>query len=84
MIFFGTTGIKSTLEKGHFDCPQCQCETRYKHKKVTKFFTLYFIPIIQLGKIGEYVECQNCKTTFVPRVKSFVKVKAKLQEGELV
>lgn len=68
MIIFGTRGIKSTIKEGQFLCPQCALNKRYKHKKVTRFFTLYFIPLIPLGKAGEFVECQTCKGTFVPRV----------------
>lgn len=68
MIIFGTRGVKSTMKQGEFLCPQCANNQNYKHKKVTRFFTLYFIPIIPLGKAGEFVECQTCKGTFVPRV----------------
>lgn len=68
MIIFGTRGVKSTINKGTFCCPQCATNQPFKHKKVTKFFTLYFIPVIPLGSAGEYVECQSCKGTFVPRV----------------
>ena len=68
MIIFGTRGVKFTKEKGHFTCPQCASQQPFKHKKVTRFFTLYFIPVIPLGSLGEYVECQTCKGTFVPRV----------------
>lgn len=68
MIIFGTRGVKSTMEEGEFMCPQCATNEAYKHKKVTRFFTLYFIPLIPLGKAGEFVECQNCQGTFVPRV----------------
>ncbi len=68
MIIFGTRGVKSTMNEGQFLCPQCANSQKYKHKKVTRFFTLYFIPLIPLGKAGEFVECQTCKGTFVPRV----------------
>jgi len=68
MIIFGTRGVKSTIESGGFDCPQCEESTPYRHRKVTKFFTLYFIPLIPLGSAGEYVECSKCKGTFIPRV----------------
>jgi uncharacterized C2H2 Zn-finger protein len=33
-----------------------------------KYFTLYFIPIVKTKDLGEYVECQTCKTTFKPEV----------------
>ncbi len=68
MIIFGTRGVKSTIKQGEFLCPQCAREEHYKHKKVTNFFTLYFIPLIPLGSAGEYVECQTCRGTFVTRV----------------
>lgn len=68
MIIFGTRGVNSTLSKGDFNCPQCDSHQPYIHKKVTKFFTLYFIPIIPLGRLGDYVECQNCKGTFVSNI----------------
>ncbi len=68
MIIFGTTGIKSTIKSGKFNCPQCEQSKEYRHRKVTKFFTLYFIPLIPLGSAGEYVECKGCKGTFIPRV----------------
>ncbi len=68
MIIFGTRGIKSTKERGRFLCPQCATEQDYKHKSARRFFTLYFIPLIPLDKLGEYVECQTCRGTFVPRV----------------
>ncbi len=68
MIIFGTRGVNSTMESGVFNCPQCESEEDYDYKKVTRFFTLYFIPLIPMGKIGEFVECQNCKSTFVPNV----------------
>lgn len=68
MIIFGTRGIKSTIKSGNFHCPQCENDKPYRHRKVTKFFTLYFIPLIPLGSAGEYVECGTCKGTFIPRV----------------
>lgn len=68
MIIFGTRGVNSTMEEGHFFCPQCEREEPYRLRKVTRFFTLYFIPLIPLGRIGEFVECRTCTSTFVPNV----------------
>lgn len=68
MIIFGTRGVKSTIKEGQFLCPQCANSQNFRHRKVTRFFTLYFIPLIPLGKAGEFVECKTCKGTFVPRV----------------
>lgn len=68
MIIFGTRSVKFTKEEGQFHCPQCACKTKYKHKSARRFFTLYFIPLIPLDKLGEYVECRSCRGTFIPRV----------------
>lgn len=68
MIIFGTRGVKSTIKEGSFHCPQCEQSRPFRHRKVTKFFTLYFIPLIPLGSAGEFVECGQCKNTYIPRV----------------
>ena len=70
IIIFGTRGVRSTIKEGNFYCPQCITEQRYKHKKVTQFFTLYFIPVIPLANKGAYVECQGCWNTYIERVLS--------------
>jgi len=64
MIIFGTRGVTTTPDNGEFFCPQCNGQNPYKLKRVRSFFTLYFIPLIPLNKLGEYVECQRCQGTF--------------------
>ena len=68
MIIFGTRSVKFTKEQGQFHCPQCERQTDYKHKSARRFFTLYFIPLIPLDKLGEYVECRSCRGTFITKV----------------
>jgi len=64
MIIFGTRGITTTPNRGAFHCPSCRTDCDYKQKRVRRFFTLYFIPVIPLDKLGEYVECAGCRSTF--------------------
>jgi uncharacterized tellurite resistance protein B-like protein len=64
MIIFGTTGVTSNKDKGQFFCPSCREEGHYTHKKVRRFFTLYFIPLVPLDVAGQYVECDKCFDTF--------------------
>jgi len=66
MIIFGMRGVTTTPDKGTFVCPECG-KSNYKLKRVRRFFTLYFIPVIPLNKLGEYVECQSCSNTFNER-----------------
>jgi tellurite resistance protein len=67
MIIFGTRGVTYNKTKGEFHCPRCG-PGRFHHKRVRRFFTLYFIPVLPLDLLGEYVECQGCTGTFNPEV----------------
>jgi hypothetical protein len=72
MIIFGTRGVTWSGESGEFICPGCGGSSqRYTRKTVRRFFTLYFIPVIPLDKLGEYVQCQTCGGTFNDQVLSF-------------
>ena len=68
MIIFGTRGMTSNAASGDFHCPECspvfKAKMNYVHKKVRRFFTLYFIPLIPLDLHGEYIECQRCRGTY--------------------
>ncbi len=55
-------------ESGTFHCPQCNGARQYTQRKVRRFFTLYFIPLIPLDLLGEYIECNYCHGTFKPEV----------------
>ena len=71
MIIFGTRGITTTPEKGVFYCPNCSSKQNFRHRRVRRFFHLYFIPLIPMNKLGEYVECRTCKGTYNPVVKDY-------------
>lgn len=64
MIIWGTTGIASTRERGQFFCPKCNGHAPYQHKSVRRFFTLYFIPLIPLNNVGEFIRCGKCRSGF--------------------
>lgn len=64
MIIFGTRGVTYSKGNSDFHCPTCSAQEAYKHKRIRRFFTLYFIPVIPLDMVGEYVECQKCKGTY--------------------
>lgn len=63
MIIWGWRSVTSTASRGEFYCPQCQGYMAYAEKSVRRFFTLYFIPLIPLNSLGEYIECESCKET---------------------
>ncbi len=68
MIIFGTRGVTSTKGNGRFFCPQCGHERPYEAKRMRRFFTLYFIPVIPLDVLQEWVECAQCRQAFKPEV----------------
>ena len=68
MIILGTKAKTTTIKTGMFLCPQCRTERRYALKRAKKYFSLYFIPIIPMGDLGEFVECRTCGGTFKPVV----------------
>ncbi|MBI1278492.1 MAG: zinc-ribbon domain-containing protein [Anaerolineaceae bacterium] len=64
MIIFGTRNRFKTIGTGQFYCPHCQTQRTYERKQAKRYFTLYFVPLIPMGDLGEYVECQTCHRTF--------------------
>lgn len=68
LIIFGTRGVTYTTKNGEFHCPNCDVTRPYAQKRVRRFLTLYFLPMIPLDVLGEYVECEHCKDTYKPSV----------------
>jgi hypothetical protein len=70
MIIYGYKHRENQLGTGHFHCFSCQVQRPYRHKKVVRYFTLFFIPLFPLGTLSEYVECQVCGRTYAPGILS--------------
>ncbi len=68
MIIFGTRVRHTTLSSGTFYCPNCKAQRNYELRRAKNYFALYFIPIIPMNTVGEYVACQTCNTNFKPDV----------------
>ena len=65
IIVYGSYGITySKGPPGEFHCPCCSGTRGYRHKRVRRFFHVFFIPLIPLNLAGEYVECAGCKGTY--------------------
>ncbi|MEY4386491.1 MAG: hypothetical protein RLY20_1774 [Verrucomicrobiota bacterium] len=61
MIIWGSKGKEVQAGSGSFFCPSCRADAPYTLMRVSKYFTLYFIPLFPTGTIGQYVRCFNCK-----------------------
>jgi len=68
MIIWGSKGRHEFVSEGQFFCPKCNNIRHYKLIRVSKYFTLYFIPLFKTKTLGEYVECQTCKNGYEPKV----------------
>jgi hypothetical protein len=66
MIIYGYRNRDVVLATGQFICPKCDMEREYKHVNVVRYFTLFFIQLFPLGKLGSYIECMTCHRTFNP------------------
>jgi len=64
MIIWGSRNRTKDIGQGNFYCPRCRDQRAYIHKQVTRYFTLYFIPLFPVQQLGEMVECQTCKVAF--------------------
>ncbi len=70
MIWVGTMNWASTIATGDFHCPTCASQQAYRLKSTRPFLTVYFIPVIPIGGLQEYVVCRGCKQSFEPDVLS--------------
>jgi tellurite resistance protein len=70
VIIFGVSVfyIFGLIGSGQFHCPNCGGDRQYEHRTARRFFTLFFLPVIPLDKVGEVVRCQTCRTRFDPVV----------------
>ncbi len=68
MILIGTMNWTKTIAQGEFHCPNCNTTRQYQRKSFRPFLTLYFIPVIPLGKVGDFVRCRSCRVDFAPEI----------------
>jgi len=64
VIVLGTTGVTYPKGGGSFRCPACARERPYRRKRIRRFFTVYFVPLVPLDLIAEFVECRACRGRF--------------------
>ena len=64
MIIWGWTVRKKRIGSGTFFCPSEGGDRDYQHKEARRWFTLFFIPLIPLKELGDFVECTSCRNTY--------------------
>lgn len=71
IIFWGSKAKEKTLGSSIFFCPGCRLDATYHHRRVSRYFTLYFIPLFAMETLGEYVQCHACGAQFNTSVLQF-------------
>jgi hypothetical protein len=64
IIIFGNKVRYKTIGSGRFYCPQCKTPRDYELRQARNWFALYFIPIVPLNQLGEFVTCLTCGMNF--------------------
>ena len=64
----GTEGQPITVQTGEFYCSRCASRQAYELKSTQKQATSWFLQLFSKGDKGDFVECLNCNSTFVPAV----------------
>ena len=68
LIIFGIRVFYRTIAQGTFHCRRCGGDRQYRHRAGRRWFTLFFIPVIPMTKVGEHVQCTTCRTRYVTDV----------------
>jgi len=68
MIIWGWRTLTSTVFRGSFFCPECAQQRAYSRRRMRRFFTLYFIPLFPTKTLGEYIECDACKSAYKDKI----------------
>lgn len=70
MIIYGYRNKDVEGGTGIFVCPNCGEQRVFKHIRVVRYFTLFFIQLFPLGKVSEYIQCQICRKNYPTTVVS--------------
>jgi hypothetical protein len=68
LIVWGLRIVYRIIAQGVFFCRKCGGDRTYRRRAGRRFVTLFFIPVVPLGRTGEHVQCVTCKTRYVPEV----------------
>ena len=69
LIIFGTRVRAKAIATGEFFCQRCGADRNYVLQQLRRWFTLFFLPVVPMGKVlGEQVKCSTCGTGYRPEV----------------
>ncbi len=68
LVIFGIRVRYKTLAEGTFYCPHDGGDRSYRKRQARRWFTLFFIPLIPMRVLGEFIECSSCGSTYDMKV----------------
>jgi hypothetical protein len=68
VFYWGTITTRKEVGTGRFYCPNCRRVRPYKRQRLTRCFSVYFIPLFKVADAGESVECMKCRLEWKPQV----------------
>lgn len=60
LLIWGFKARLKVLAEGLFICPNEGGQRGYRHVSARRWFTFFWIPVIPLKELGEYVQCGSC------------------------
>lgn len=64
LIIWGLRVFFRTIGEGMFHCQRCGGDRQYRLRSGRRYFTVFFIPVIPLNKVGEHVQCATCRARY--------------------
>jgi hypothetical protein len=61
MIIWGSCSKQKTVDRVDFYCLKCRADAVGEHIRVSRYFTLYFIPLFPTSTLGAYICCEDCQ-----------------------
>ncbi len=68
LLVFGLKIRLTTVAPLVFFCPTCGGDRPGARRAARRWLTLFWVPVVPLGRAGEVVECETCHTRFDPTV----------------
>lgn len=63
-IVWGSRVRDVTVKQTPFYCPHCHRQRTGNHRRVRRYFTLYWIPLFPIETLVECVQCNTCTGQF--------------------
>ena len=68
ILIWGFKVRYKSVDSGQFFCPKESVDRPYSLRQARRWFTFLFVPVIPLKRLGEFVECESCSSSYEQRV----------------